>query len=399
MEERAVCYYCATIYPADQPKCPLCGSTKRSEDFVIPQRRERMTDEERKRRQKGGKFAAQKPPVKKKAQATDKNRETNINRKAFLVGALIFLCLTVLVLFWFIADMIGWIPGFENTVDRDPQTSVTVNVECTDILAEPTRMTFAAPAEEQELTISVNAACEEKLYCTSNDPDVVAILESTDTFEGTEIKSITFRVASVAEGDTAITISCGNRTIAVPVTVAAASENGEPVEIPDNFVPELNWSEVEFTTMEDSVTLKVANLPAGATVIWSSSDESVATVDEQGVVRPVSPGQVTVTCDVNGRTSQVTIHCDVNAGGGTQSTVNDDGAHLESTDVSIRVGEKFSIYLYNSKSEHIDGVSYVVEDAAICEVVDNYCKGLSRGTTRVRVIYGDREFICIVRVG
>ena len=96
MEEKAVCYYCATVYPADQAKCPLCGSTKRSEDFVIPIRRERITEAERKQRQKGGKYAAQKTPTPKPPK---KKAQTNINRKPFLVGALIFLLLAVLVLF------------------------------------------------------------------------------------------------------------------------------------------------------------------------------------------------------------------------------------------------------------------------------------------------------------
>ncbi len=405
MEERAVCYYCATVYPAEQEKCPLCGSTKRSEDFVIPQRRERITEAERKRRQRGGKYAAPKTSSKSGEKKAGKNGDdSNTNRKYYLIGALIFLGLAALVLFWFIADMLGWFPGLENAVERETQAGVSVNVGCTELLAEPARLTFDTVGQSLELTVSVNLSCEEKLYCTSNDPAVAAISDSAVTAEGQELKSATFTVTSVAEGTTAITVSCGNQTMGIPVAVTSSDVDGGTTDPTGNFIPELNWQEIEFTTMEESVTLKVANLPAGATVIWMSGNESVATVDAQGVVKPVATGQTTITCDVDGSTAQVTIRCDIaeqttNNNNNNNNNNNDEGAHLESTDVTVDVGDKFPLYLYNSKSEHIDDISYVVDNAAICEVVDNYVRALSEGTTKIRVIYGDQEFVCIVRVG
>lgn len=397
MEEKAVCYYCATIYPAEQEKCPLCGSTKRSEDFVIPQRRARITEEEKKRRSKGGLYATQKTPVKKTRQSSEKTQKgSSVDRKKLLVGTLIFLALAAIVLFWFIADMIGWFPGLENTVNRETEAGVSVNVGCTELLAEPTRLTFETVGKELELTVSVNLSCEEKLYCTSNDPGIASVAQTVTSAEGDELKSLTFTVTSVAEGTTVITVSCGNQTLGIPVAVTSSEIEGETTEPLKDFVPELNWQEVEFTTMEESVTLKVANLPENATVIWMSGDEGIATVDAQGVVKPVATGQTTITCDVNGFTAQVTVRCDISeaATGG-----NDEGAHLESTDVTVDVGDKFPLYLYNSKSEHIDDISYVVDNAAICEVVDNYVRALAEGTTKIRVIYGDQEFVCIVRVG
>ena len=47
----------------------------------------------------------------------------------------------------------------------------------------------------------------------------------------------------------------------------------------------------------------------------------------------------------------------------------------------------------------IDDITYVVDNASICVVEDNYVKALSNGTTKVRVIYKEQEYICIVRVG
>ena len=142
-----------------------------------------------------------------------------------------------------------------------------------------------------------------------------------------------------------------------------------------------------------AVGVVVTNLPEGAEVLWRSNDESVATVNAEGVVTAVAPGETTVTAEVNGKTVIAEVRCTF------KITPEDEGAHLETTDATIKVGESFPLYLYNSKSEHIDNIVYLVDDAAICKVEDNYVTALARGTTEIRVIYGDQEFICIVRVG
>ncbi len=386
MEEKAVCYYCATVYPADQDKCPLCGSTKRTEDFTIPQRRERITERERRQNQKGGKYAAPKKTAKPK-------KESNIGRKPFLVAAVIFLGLATLVLFWFIADMIGWIPGLENSIDRETKPGVSVNVDCTELVADPTQLHFTNVGQSLALRISTNITCEETVYCTADDPAIVSIAQDATTEQESDEKSLVFTVTAKAEGTTVIVVSCGNLSIGVPVTVVSEGAPVESTGISADFSPELNWQEVEFTTAEEAVELKVTNLPEGATVIWMSGDESVATVDDKGFVTAVARGETTITCDVNGVTATVKIHCDLQ-----DPTEENDGAHLETTDATVRVGDKFPLYLYNSESEHIDDITYVVDNESICEVVDNYVKALSSGTTKIRVIYKDREYVCVVRV-
>jgi len=44
------------------------------------------------------------------------------------------------------------------------------------------------------------------------------------------------------------------------------------------------------------VLLDAQTDPAGGTLFWSSSDPSVATVDQEGCVTPVSPGEAVITC-------------------------------------------------------------------------------------------------------
>jgi hypothetical protein len=54
--------------------------------------------------------------------------------------------------------------------------------------------------------------------------------------------------------------------------------------------------------------------------------------------------------------------------------------------------------LYNSDSEHIDDIQYLVDDTEVCVVENNYVKGVGSGTTTVTVVYKGEKFVCIVRV-
>jgi len=50
------------------------------------------------------------------------------------------------------------------------------------------------------------------------------------------------------------------------------------------------------TTLGMPVLLDAQTDPAGGTLLWSSSDPTVAAVDGEGCVTPVSPGEAVITC-------------------------------------------------------------------------------------------------------
>ncbi|OOM82506.1 bacterial Ig-like domain protein [Clostridium puniceum] len=60
---------------------------------------------------------------------------------------------------------------------------------------------------------------------------------------------------------------------------------------------------------DDSKQLTATTTPAGSEVVWTSSDESVATVDSNGKVTSVKEGQVTITAQIKGSETKAT--CDV----------------------------------------------------------------------------------------
>ena len=251
MEEKVVCYYCGTVFPLADQKCPLCGGTRHTEYQQVPQRREREQEDVRpKHTAKGGRFAATKKTSPKAP-------------KGILIAALILLALAVVFVTWFIGDMIGWWGGLEDDVERESLPTVQVNEECTLLRAEPARLDFTEQGETLSLTVRVNSECREVLYCSSSDPKVVAVSEEGITEEGTEEKSVTFTLTAIAEGEATVDIVCGKKNQSCPVTVGKLTpDQTEPTQpaqpdIDPNYVPELNRMEVRFEEAEETVTLKV----------------------------------------------------------------------------------------------------------------------------------------------
>ena len=74
----------------------------------------------------------------------------------------------------------------------------------------------------------------------------------------------------------------------------------------------LDQTDVSISEKGKTVTLAATLAPEGSegTVTWASSDEAVATVDQNGVVTAVAPGEATITATLeNGASAQCVIHC------------------------------------------------------------------------------------------
>lgn len=70
--------------------------------------------------------------------------------------------------------------------------------------------------------------------------------------------------------------------------------------------------EVKLTAAEPSQKISLSNLPAGAKVTWKSTDESVATVTQNGVIAAVGKGVCKVIADVDGTEYTLEVTVDIN---------------------------------------------------------------------------------------
>ena len=391
MDNKVVCYYCGTIYNEERGKCPLCGSSTRSEEAGDrPVQRQRLSDKERRERQRAnakGKYSAKaKKPAKSSKSA-----------KGLLTAALIVLLLTVAVLTFFIGDMNGWWGGLEDRVDRSNQTDMLLpDTSCTTLTLSAETLELDAAGATAQLKVSVNASCEETLYCNSANAGVAVIEKQAETETGDKEKSATFTVTAAGAGSTDITVTCGKQTKVCTVTVGGGEPVGtsEPASLPplaEDFVPELSSGEnASLFAKGDKLLLRVTNLPEGYTVSWATADATVVKVSEAGELTAIGSGRTTVTATVGGKTAQVLVRCVFEG--------DDIGAHLENTDVTLNVGNTFYLYLYDSQGEHITDITYTVSDAGICKAENGIVTALARGTATVTVTYNGKTYECIVRV-
>ena len=168
MENKVVCDYCGTIYDGSREKCPLCGSTTRAEAAPAAPRR-RLTEEERKARrrtqqeeqraqqdaQRARREEDRQARLEERRRVPQKQRSSKAPEtqggipRGYLRAAVVFLTMAVLVVLFFIGDMIGWWPGLEDVL-RATTPSETAAAQddssCTFLNLTPDHLGFSTPA-------------------------------------------------------------------------------------------------------------------------------------------------------------------------------------------------------------------------------------------------------------
>lgn len=101
-------------------------------------------------------------------------------------------------------------------------------------------------------------------------------------------------------------VGCGVKVTNISVPDAATIEKGESITLPVNFGTEDVPAGTPVIVTGESATAetatqdeKIAKAAEKLTLAWTSSDESVATVDETGTVTAVAAGEAEITATVN----------------------------------------------------------------------------------------------------
>ena len=130
-----------------------------------------------------------------------------------------------------------------------------------------------------------------------------------NNYTSTTITSTNFTISSnsLPEGTNAVKITfssssnqVGIESATINIATSSATATSVTISVPDDFITDVH----EQTTNAGTLTATVsANQPiSGATVTWSSSNENVATIDEDGVVTLVAAGNTTITASYAGET-------------------------------------------------------------------------------------------------
>ena len=180
------------------------------------------------------------------------------------------------------------------------------------------------------------------------------------------MKRKTIILAVVAAAAMAITlVGCGVKITNIAVPDAVTVEKGEAVVLPVAF----GTDDAPAVTPETAATgesaetdEKLAKAASKLTVEWTSSDESVATVDATGMVVAVSAGEADITASVTD--SEMSAVCKV-----TVKVAAKDITVSDNLDVKLNDGNETTVEATVSPADATDvKVSYASTDEAVATV-------------------------------
>ena len=180
------------------------------------------------------------------------------------------------------------------------------------------------------------------------------------------MKRKTIILAVVAAAAMAITlVGCGVKITNIAVPDAITVEKGEAVVLPVAFgtddAPAVT-PETAATGESAATDEKVAKAAEKLTVEWTSSDESVATVDATGMVVAVSAGEADITASVTD--SEMSAVCKV-----TVKVAAKDITVPDNLDVKLNDGNETTVEATVSPADATDvKVSYASTDEAVATV-------------------------------
>lgn len=200
----------------------------------------------------------------------------------------------------------------------------TAEARCTVTVTEPINASISL----QPTSLSMRVGDTERL-AVATIPENQSVTWSSDN-KGVASVDSSGKVTANAVGSTKITasITVDGQEYSSTCTVSVSASNMT-----------LNKTSLTLTVNGSSETLSVGNLPAGATVSWSSGNNSIATVSN-GTVKGVAAGNTTITAKVTYNGTTTDLKCTV--------TVNPSGVPtISNTSLTLNVNKSSNLTISN----------------------------------------------------
>ena len=143
------------------------------------------------------------------------------------------------------------------------------------------------------------------------------------------------------------------------------------------------------------ITLKATISPSNATereIMWASSKQSVASVDQTGKVVSIAEGTSTITATAGGKLGSCVVT--VSKGVVEVSSIN-----FDKTGVSLKVGETVTLTATVKPDDATDKtVTWSTSDASVATVSDGVVTAIKLGSATIRAKAGDKEATCVITV-
>ncbi len=277
-------------------------------------------------------------------------------KKVFLIDCLFALCAFLLSM---------------SCSEKEVDSEQNGHVDVSDIIMEKSSVSVVRGSTLQlEIIVLPDNAVYDKVDWTTSDAEVATVNED-GVVTGVNIGTVVVR-ASVGSvyGECAVEV--------LPVDVQTITVDPEQVEIQEG----------------GTAQLKVSILPEDADyeeVVWTSADPDIASVDENGLVTGVSPGNTEITVSAG----SISDNCIVTVTGTPVSSIE-----LSETELSLNAGETRQLTAEVFPEDAYDKtVVWASSDAAVASVsVDGLVTAVSAGNAVITASSGDVSAQCDVTV-
>ena len=230
-----------------------------------------------------------------------------------------------------------------------------------------------------KVTVEPADATDQKVNWTSSNPEVVTVADGVVT--AVAPGTATIIATSVDGGKTA---SCNVTINPKPIPVEGVSVEVETVEIVEG-----ETAAIVVTVTPEDASVK--------DVTFASSDETVATVDEEGNITAVAPGTATIT--ITTADGGKTATCEVTV---TPKVVPVEGIAFTKEQVSVVEGEKVLLYVsFTPKNASDKRVTWSSSDTGVATIdTKGNVTGVKPGTATITVktTDGGKTATCVVNV-
>lgn len=240
------------------------------------------------------------------------------------------------------------------------------------------------------------------LYSRGETTEVVYVIDPSDAKDSIQWESSDETVATVSDygvitarrgGTCTVTGTCGDASITVYVTC--------DFTVPST-VLDMNYEDV--TMNHEGQTLELAidyDLTADQikNTVWESSDETVATVSDKGVVTAVADGTAVITASIAEYTASCIVRC-VNVTGNRGVNSSESEYVINYEDVTLtRKGEYFQLALKSVVGNEVPAFTWKSSDTKVATVDSKgVVTAVANGTCKITTSIGSDDFECVVRV-
>ena len=243
----------------------------------------------------------------------------------------------------------------EMTEDNDIDSDMEVVRENTISVTLNETEAYMAVGTEKQLIATITGNDENEAVWTSSEQSVATVDDAG-------------YVTALAKGNTIITVTVGE-------TSASAAVHVEEVA--------LNQAEANLIVGK---TLSLSVTGTTQSISWKSSDETVATVDDNGIVTAVKAGSAIIYASVDG----ALLECEVNVSEAPSVTVN-------KSKVYLAVGCSTTLKAETKNTDK--SVKWSTSDKSIATVDKNgKVTAVAKGTATITVKCGEVSATCTVRV-